>query len=204
VSEVSCCANHKNGENLMTNDPLPLNIFLIGYRCTGKTSVGKNIAGKIGWEFIDADDLLMKKTGETVSEIVARDGWPAFRKIEKDVLKEICRGRGQVIATGGGVVLDDENIDRMRQSGIVVWLRATPETILKRMHRDTKNTDLRPSLTKHSMETEIKTTLEQRTSLYAIAMTVEVDTENKPLHEVSLEVLTILGRNGWIDYMINE
>jgi len=175
-----------------------MNIFLIGYRCTGKTSMGRLVAEKIGWEFIDADELLMKNSGETVADIVSRGGWPLFRKLERDTLDAICLNRRQVIATGGGVVTDDENIDLMKRNGVVVWLRAAPETILARMVRDTRTGDLRPSLTDRGLKQEIVETLKERTPLYRIAMTVDVDTEGKTIEEVALEVLNLLARIGYV------
>lgn len=172
------------------------NLFLIGYRCTGKTSVGRDIAKKIGWTFVDSDELLMKNSGESVSDIVSRGGWPLFRKLEKDTLKAICLNRKQVVATGGGVVTDDENIDMMKQHGIVVWLLATPETILERMAQDTRTDLLRPSLTNRELKAEIHETLKERTPLYKIAMTVDVDTEGKTLSEISSEVMSLLSHIG--------
>jgi shikimate kinase len=175
------------------------NIFLIGYRCTGKSSVGRTVAKKIGWNFIDADERMMKNLGESVSEIVSRGGWPLFRSLEKDTLRSICSSRRQVVATGGGVVTDDENIDLMKQNGAVVWLRASPQTILKRMLQDNHTDDLRPPLTDRGLEVEIEETLEKRTSLYRTAMNVDVNTENKTLSEVSSEVISLLVRIGCIE-----
>lgn len=175
------------------------NIFIIGYRCTGKTSVAGYLAKKIGWDFIDADELLMKHSGETVADIVSRGGWPLFRKLEKEILKAICLNRKQVVSTGGGVVTDDENIDLMKQHGVVVWLRATPETILERMNRDVRSAHLRPSLTDHDLKVEVEKTLKERTPLYRTAMTVDVDTEGKTLSEVSSEVMSLLIHNGIIE-----
>lgn len=169
-----------------------MNIFLIGYRCTGKTSVGKCIAENIGWNFIDSDELLMINNGETVADIVSRGGWPLFRKLEKDTLKTICRRRKQVVATGGGVIVDAENIDLMKQSGSVVWLRATPETILKRMIQDTRTGQLRPSLTDHELAVEIEKTLKERMPLYRTAMSVDVETDGKTPEKISSEVLSRL------------
>lgn len=180
------------------------NIFLIGYRCTGKTSVGQVISEKIGWKFVDADALLMKNCGKTVTDVVAQGGWALFRKLEKDTLEIICRNRCQVVATGGGVVTDDGNIELMKQNGVVVWLRATPDTILQRMLRDTHTDDLRPSLTDHELKIEIEDTLKERIPRYRIAMTVYVDTEGKTLPEISSEVLSVLARFGYIDMSSGE
>ena len=175
------------------------NIFLIGYRCTGKTSLGQAISEKIGWKFVDADALLMKNCGKTVTDIVAQGGWSLFRKLEKDTLEIICRNRHQVVATGGGVVTDDENIELMKQSGVVVWLRATPDIILQRMIQDPHTDDLRPTLTDHELRIEIEDTLKERIPRYRIAMNVDVDTEGKTLPQISSEVLSALARFGCID-----
>lgn len=176
----------------MTTNRQLSNLFLIGYRCTGKTSVGRDIARKIGWEFVDADELLMKNSGESVIDIVSRGGWPLFRKLEKKTLKEICQNRAQVVATGGGIVTDEENIDLMKQHGVLVWLRATPETIRERMVQDASTGELRPPLTNRELQDEIQDTLKERTPLYRTAMTVAVDTDGKTLPEISYEILSLL------------
>jgi len=155
-----------------------------------------DIAKKIGWSFVDADDLLMNSSGETVANIVSRGGWLLFRKLEKDILKDICLNRKQVIATGGGVVTDAENIDMMKRHGIVAWLRATPETIMERMTQDTRTGLLRPSRTDLELREEIQETLKERTPLYRIAMTLEVDTEGKTIPEISSEILSRLSPVG--------
>lgn len=156
------------------------------------------IAEKIGWDFVDADELLMKNAGETVADIVSKGGWSIFRKLEKETLKAICLNKRQVVATGGGVVTDEENIDLMKQHGTVVWLRAAPETILSRMSQDTQTSHLRPSLTDYDLKSEIEATLQERTPMYANAMTVEVDTDSKTLPEISSEVVSILSGIGII------
>ncbi len=173
-----------------------MNIFLIGYRCTGKTSVGRRVAQQLGWKFIDMDVLLTETSGETISEIVSRGGWPLFRKMEKQVLETICNGENQVIATGGGVVVDKENIDLMKRSGILFWLRATPETILKRMTEDVQTKKMRPSLTDRKLKDEIEETLKERYPLYRTAMTADFDTEEKTMQEVSEEIIRRLKHMG--------
>lgn len=188
----------------MTHNPPSKNVFIIGYRCTGKTTVARYVAEKIGWDFVDADELLMKNSGETVKNIVARGGWPLFRKLEKDTLQAICKKRKQIVATGGGIVTDDENIDRMKQHGAVVWLRANPETILARMIQDAQTDHLRPSLTDHDLKVEIEETLKERTPMYRTAKTVDVDTEGKTLPEISSEVVTLLLRIGFVETPSDE
>lgn len=163
-----------------------------------------HVADTIGWDFIDADELLMNHCGETVAETVSRGGWSLFRKLEKETLNVICRKSMQVVATGGGVVLDEENIDLMKRHGTIVWLRAEPETILERMVQDPRSDFQRPSLTHRDLKVEIEETLKERTPLYKDAMTVEVDTEGKTISEVSSEVLSFLYRNGFVGMPYDE
>jgi shikimate kinase len=116
-----------------------MNLFLIGYRCTGKTTIGKAIAAAIEWSFVDADTVLVRECGKPIKDIVDTEGWDAFRRMERSTLKQICTKDRQVVATGGGVVLDKANIKAMKTSGMIIWLGATAETIQKRMLQD-KNT----------------------------------------------------------------
>ena len=169
-----------------------MNLFIIGYRCTGKTTTAQTVSERMGWKFIDADRELMEKRGESVSEIVSSGGWPLFRKLEKQTLKEICRQERQVVATGGGVILDDENIETMKNNGPVIWLKATPETIIERMTADTETEELRPALTDHDLISEINETLNERIPLYQKAMTWSVDTDGKKINEVISEILSLI------------
>ena len=121
-----------------------MNLFLIGYRCSGKTTIGKTIAKALDWSFVDADVILVRESGRSIKEIVDSEGWDAFRRMERSVLKQICADDRQVVATGGGVVLDRSNIQAMKTSGTVVWLDAGAETIQKRMLRDKNTGDFRP------------------------------------------------------------
>jgi len=103
-----------------------MNVILIGYRCSGKTSVGKILAQKMGLSFVDTDELLVEKHGRSVSEIVRNDGWDGFRGLEQAVIQEVCAQDSTVIATGGGAVLDPANVSAMQHSGPVVWLKVKP------------------------------------------------------------------------------
>jgi len=93
-----------------------MNIFLIGYRCTGKTFVGISLAKRLKLSFFDADSELVKEQGMNISEIVNRQGWDVFREMEKAVIKRVCSFDDYVVATGGGAVLDIENVRHMKES----------------------------------------------------------------------------------------
>lgn len=154
-----------------------MNIFLIGYRCTGKTSVGSSLAKRLGWSFVDTDLKLAEDQGQKISEIVSKKGWAFFRKVEKQVVQCVCKRDHHVVATGGGVVLDEDNVKRMKDSGVLVWLRANIKTIGTRMAEDPMTRDFRPALTSKESVEEIKETLFLRNPYYEKAMDFFVDTD---------------------------
>ncbi|OIN95474.1 MAG: hypothetical protein AUJ48_03080 [Deltaproteobacteria bacterium CG1_02_45_11] len=154
-----------------------MNLFLIGYRCTGKTTVGKALANILGWPFLDADSELVKEYGRTITEIVAQEGWNSFREKEKSITKKLCALDKHVIASGGGVVLNRENVENMKKGGTIVWLKATPEIIKERITQDETTKDSRPSLTAKGLIAEIEETLAARNPLYEKAMDFCIDTD---------------------------
>jgi shikimate kinase len=141
--------------------------------------VGKLLAARLGWPFADTDSFLVAEKQTCIKEIVASCGWEAFRKLEHEVVKRVCNQHGQVVATGGGVVLNDENVKLMKNSGRLVWLRATPETIRRRMAQDTDSEAFRPALTANDSMAEVGTTLFEREPLYEKAMDFFVDTDDR-------------------------
>ncbi len=166
-----------------------MNLFLIGYRCTGKTTVGKRLAARLSWDFVDADAEAAADIGMPIAELVARKGWSSFRRAEKAVIDRICRKNEQVIATGGGVVLDAENVRKMRSAGRVVWLKASPETIRRRMMADAASPDQRPPLTNRDLDAEIRETLAQRYDLYASAADAAVETDRDGIEAVTADIV---------------
>src|SRR5262245_13906122 len=107
-------------------------LFLIGYRGTGKSTVARLLAERVGWAYLDADAVLERRLGRSIRQIFAEDGEPAFREREAAVLAELCQCRQHVIATGGGVILRPENRERLKQAGRVVLLTADAEVIWRR------------------------------------------------------------------------
>jgi shikimate kinase len=164
------------------NDP---NIFLIGFRCTGKSSVGKRLAKKLGWPFIDTDSLLVSESGLSIKEIVEKHGWDTFRKMEHTIVNQVCILDRRVVATGGGVVLNEANVNLMKKKGRVVWLKALPETIKDRMMLDQDTETFRPSLTSKDSFCEIEETLLERDPLYRQAMDYCVETDGRKIDEIS-------------------
>ncbi len=161
-----------------------MNIFLIGYRCTGKTTVGRSLAKRLERLFFDTDLELVKEQGINISDIVSKRGWAAFREIEKRVIQCACERDNQVVATGGGAVLDEDNVKRMKDSGVIVWLKADISTIEKRIIEDNTTRDFRPSLTSKGSVEEVRETLLTRNPFYERAMDFFVDTDSMDIEAV--------------------
>ena len=174
-----------------------MNIYLIGFRCTGKTSVGQRLAAALNWSFVDADAEIERDQGMSIQDIVQQQGWEAFRKMEQTVIAKLCRLREYVVATGGGVVLDDQNVHRMKRSGILIWLRATPDTIERRMAADPNTNRSRPALTAQGILNEIEETLWIRNPLYANAMDFWIDTDEAAVDDIGQRILDILNSDKW-------
>ncbi len=166
-----------------------MNLFLIGYRCSGKTAVGQSIAGRIGWSFVDSDLCVINEIGKSIKDIVDEAGWEAFRRMEHSALRQICAKDRQVVATGGGVVLDAENIKAMKTSGMVVWLSATAETIRNRMLQDNSTDIFRPALTDKGKMEEIEDMLLKRNPLYESAGDFCVHTDEITVNEITAKII---------------
>jgi len=162
----------------------PDNLFLIGYRCTGKSSVGRRLAATLGWAFVDTDSMIVSEKGMSIRKIVYDRGWQDFRRLEHAALQQVCSTDRRVVATGGGIVLDAANIGLMKASGKVIWLKATPDTIKSRMKQDQASEGLRPALTSKDSMSEIEETLSEREPLYRQAMDFAVDTDHRGVDKI--------------------
>jgi shikimate kinase len=111
----------------------PRNLVLVGFSFTGKTTIARLLARRLGWRVVDTDREITRRSGCSAQEIFATEGEAAFRQIERDVVLEVCRGKRQVIATGGGAPLDPQSRTAMFDGNLVVLLDATPEAILGRL-----------------------------------------------------------------------
>jgi shikimate kinase len=153
-----------------------MNVVLIGYRCAGKTVVGTVIAEQMGWDLVDTDAMIEMSVKRPIEAIINDKGWNHFRWIEKGIIEKISGQDKQVISTGGGVVLDEDNVRRLRKNGWIVWLKADAETVRKRMAHDQGKGNMRPSLTGTDPIYEIEEILKTRTPLYEKACDFMVDT----------------------------
>lgn len=169
-----------------------MNLVLIGFRGTGKTTVGKLLAQLTGRDFIDTDELIEKKMGLSIQEIVSRDGWPAFRDLERKVIKEIAYGDQQIIAAGGGAVLDEENVQALKKNGLLIWLKANLQVISARLASDRETFSQRPSLTGKGTLAEIEEVFKHREKIYAQIAEMEIDTSNLNAKMVAEKILKSL------------
>jgi shikimate kinase len=149
------------------------NLYLIGYRGTGKTTLAPRLAHALGYQCIEMDALIAQRAGMSISDLFAHHGEERFRELEAEVLRELAAGSKQVISTGGGIILREENRVLLRSTGTVIWLTAPFETIYQRLQTDD---GARPSLTKLPLQEEIANLLEQRSPRYAATAHYQVDT----------------------------
>ncbi|MBL7016798.1 MAG: shikimate kinase [Kiritimatiellales bacterium] len=137
------------------------NIILIGFMGTGKTVTGRVLAERTGMELVDMDAIIEERAGKPISEIFATDGEAGFRKLERALAHELAQRNELIISTGGGVVLDPDNMTDFQKNGLVVCLTASPATIFQRLENDTT----RPLLSGDKKE-QISGILETRQPLY--------------------------------------
>jgi shikimate kinase len=162
-----------------------MNIFLIGYRGSGKTTVAAALAERLGWPWIDADVELERRAGKSIKAIFAEDGEQAFRDRESAMLAELAKHDGWIIALGGGAVLREENRWAIAGRGKVVWLRASPETLYRRIHDDPTTAARRPNLTSQGGLAEIRDLVAQRSPLYAAWADTKVEAEDRSPAEIA-------------------
>jgi shikimate kinase len=172
--------------------PRQTNLVLIGYRATGKTSVGARLAALLHRPFVDLDQVLVREAGRSIADIVAQGGWAEFRRLEKELVARYAAIPGQVLAPGGGAVLDRDNVAALRENGIIIWLTADPDTIQARLAQDQPRDANRPSLTGSDTIREVTEVLNHRAPLYQAAAQIIVDTTNREVAQVVELVLEAL------------
>lgn len=173
-SESTKRPNHAWGLDRSTRG----HVILIGYRGSGKSTVGPLLAERLGLPFVDTDEQIAKRAGKTIAQIFEAEGEDTFRKHEHEVIAEICTRDPHVIAVGGGGVLDDDNIFAMHQAGAIVWLTATAKTLWKRIAADSKSQNQRPDLTFEGGLSELHKLLDARRPCYQAAADWKMDTED--------------------------
>ena len=169
-----------------------MNVILIGYRCTGKSTTARIMAAKLGWPLVDTDELVQQRAGKTIEKIVADGGWETFRDLESQVVADVAAVDEQIISVGGGAVLREENRKALKSCGKIVLLRARAETIWQRMCSDSTSCDTRPDLTDKGGIEEVGNLLEQRRQIYESAADFSVPTDIYEPDEVAGRIMAWL------------
>lgn len=164
------------------------NIVLTGFMGTGKTEVGRELSRVLGWRLIDVDDEIVKAQNMSINEIFAKLGEPAFRDMETEMIRTVSRNRNAIISTGGGAVLRQENMDILRENGVIICLSATPKTIFER----TSTNSERPLLKVEDPLRKIGELLEFRRPFYERA-DITIETDRKTPLNIAEEILERIG-----------
>lgn len=166
-----------------------MNIVLIGFRGTGKTSVSRLLARKLNRKMISIDNMVVRKAGMPIKKIVKKYGWNKFRYLEREMIKSINDLDGFVIDTGGGVILKEENINTLNKNSIIVLLKVNSKEIASRV----KSSKQRPALTNKSFIEEIEEVMNQRKEMYSRAADFTINTANLSIEDVCNRIIKKLG-----------
>ena len=171
-----------------------MNIVLIGFRGTGKSTVGKLLANRLEKDFLDSDKYIEDSTGKTIKHIFEGYGEEGFRKIEADVIAKLSRMDNKIIAVGGGAILRKDNVRNLKDNGFLVLLEATPEIIQNRITQDEKTARQRPSLTDKKPLDEIKYLIKQREHPYKNAANYTINTSYVACEDIVNEIITVIDK----------
>lgn len=178
-----------------------MNLYLIGYRGSGKTTVAQLVSQQLTLPWIDADQWLVKQLGKTVTQIFAEEGEAGFRQHETESLKQLAGLSGWVIALGGGAILREENRLILAESGQTVWLAATPEVLVSRIAKDAATRESRPSLTPQGVLEEVQSVLAARHALYQASAQLKVDVDALSPAEVAQQIANWTKKQTWYPAM---
>ncbi len=167
-------------------------IALIGFMGTGKTAVGKVLVERLDKEFVELDSSIEHKAGKTIPEIFNQDGEVAFRELEIEVTREVAERKNTVIACGGGVVLKEINIERLRKGCVIVYLTASPGVILK---RTLSNENERPLLEVSNKAQRIQELLRFRKPFYERAADIKIDTSKLDISSAVEQIIKKVKEN---------
>lgn len=162
------------------------NIILVGFMGTGKSVVGKELAKKLNKDFVELDDIIETREKMPIKDIFEKKGEPYFRRVEKKVVKEASLKDNTIISAGGGAIIDEENFKNLKNSGTIICLKASPETILKR----TKGLKTRPLLNVQDPKKQIEELLKKRKPCYSKA-DFSIETDNLSIKQVVEEILKL-------------
>lgn len=167
----------------------PTHLYLTGYRGCGKSTIAKLLSEILSLPLIDTDILVETTAGKSIAEIFEQDGEPAFRELEAKIVQELAQlNQPAIVALGGGAILRDANRNWIRESGWVVWLTASPETLAARISGDATTQSRRPSLSSLGVLEEIRAILAKREPLYNLVSHKEFDTQSCTMPELARQI----------------
>jgi shikimate kinase len=170
-----------------------MNVILIGYRGTGKSTVGRLLAAALPLGFRDADEELERRAGRTIRQIFAEGGEVEFRGLESNVIAELLQQNGLIVALGGGAVLRPENRALIRSRGNkVFWLQASPQTLYDRIQADSSTSARRPNLTAAGGLDEVVRLLGDRAPLYRECADFSIDTQGQTPEQIAAQIVSLL------------
>jgi shikimate kinase len=171
-----------------------MKLVLIGLRGTGKSTVGRILAQRLKWDYFDTDVLVEERAQMSIKELFAKHGEPFFRKLESEIVRECAQKDKVVIATGGGAILDRQNVDALKDNGFVIHLTANPSELWHRISQDPNTKKNRPPLLQNAESgiDELKKLMLARSAAYAHARDVEVTVEDRSPDEVADAALLLL------------
>jgi shikimate kinase len=166
-----------------------VNLYLVGFMGTGKTTVGRAAAHRLGFTCLDSDHEIERRTGRTIAEIFAGEGEPAFRAMEREFIEHGHPAERMVVACGGGLIIQPGTSERLKSRGVVICLHASIETILARTGRQ----DHRPLIAGGDPEQKLRALFAEREPIYRAAGTL-VLTDGRPLKEIAAHVIRVWQR----------
>ena len=172
------------------------NINLIGYRCSGKSSVGMKLAEVLRRPFVDADAVFIEQTAVSITDFVAKSGWDEFRKVESQILLDLCKRDSIVLATGGGVVLKPDNRRVLQASGVNFWLQVSQKTVFARLTADSASASQRPALSSLCLADEIALGLKEREPLYREVAEHSIVVDDLSVDEIAAQILSQYRNDG--------
>ena len=169
-----------------------MKIFLIGYRASGKSTVGLLLSKSLNLPFADIDHAIESAAGMTIKELIARQGWDAFRKKETETIARLRDAHSCVVATGGGAVLSEANRTMLKEMGKMIYLKTPLDRIVERLEQDAGGKATRPQFTSENLAAETIAVLAQRIPLYESVADFTVDTAGKSIIQVNNDIYQLL------------
>jgi shikimate kinase len=168
-----------------------VNYIFIGFMGCGKTTFGKKISRKIGYKFVDTDKYIEKKEKMTVSDIFAKYGESYFRSLEENICSDFAHLSDMVIATGGGIIKNEKNIENLKKNGVIIYLKANAEHIFSNIGND----NTRPLLQVEDKLGKIQSLLEERTPIYEKCADITIDVSGGCITGITNDILKAIGRD---------